>query len=228
MKDCPEYVCHRCNIQGHFKRNCDTPRCGSCSRYGQNCVCENDDDMTELAENTNVVKMSETESVLSENASVKGEDNMMCDQCGLVDDCECVFVDLESEQVSAHGNECKQLTGDHAPAPVNAVQADNRVCDESLIGDDQRGNVTDCVVQSPQITIQSGSSENTRGDRNSSTSDSDRCISNDSGFTVVKPKTRGFGRPPNSQSPMSPKQFGRKRSTRSNTDSLSLKIKMMR
>lgn len=43
-KACPEFRCHRCNLQGHVVRNCETPKCDGCGYYGENCICDYCDD----------------------------------------------------------------------------------------------------------------------------------------------------------------------------------------
>lgn len=39
-KDCPEFKCFRCGVQGHTKNTCVEPRCDGCTRYPVNCVCD--------------------------------------------------------------------------------------------------------------------------------------------------------------------------------------------
>jgi hypothetical protein len=151
MQDCPDYVCHQCGIQGHIKRNCQTPRCGACSRFGLTCACDNDDGMTEsvLSENTNVVrKCGECHQFVC--VCAKGGDGE-CERCGLIGACECCDDEIVQDRTpgSVPGSECEKIVCEHAPAPVNvsraADQLVSRVIDEQVIGADQRvsGQATD-------------------------------------------------------------------------------------
>lgn len=42
IKNCPEFKCFRCGVQGHAKRECTAEKCRECYRYPTGCRCEED------------------------------------------------------------------------------------------------------------------------------------------------------------------------------------------
>lgn len=52
-KNCPDFKCFRCGLQGHTKTSCDAPRCERCTHFLVNC------DEHDEAETENVTEVSD-------------------------------------------------------------------------------------------------------------------------------------------------------------------------
>uniref|UniRef100_A0A3B3II07 CCHC-type domain-containing protein n=1 Tax=Oryzias latipes TaxID=8090 RepID=A0A3B3II07_ORYLA len=65
VRDCPEFLCNKCGIQGHYARECVTSitKCAECLNKKENCVClsENEDDEASAIDADERDSMSEGE-----------------------------------------------------------------------------------------------------------------------------------------------------------------------
>lgn len=107
IKDCPEFTCYRCGVQGHMKRQCEASRCEFCHRYPAKCICEDetysedrryyemdtDEEQSEQGEDENYDETNEDSE--QEHQDVEHEDD---DELDLTQSHEEIVVDGEPEE----------------------------------------------------------------------------------------------------------------------------------
>ncbi|KAG7459114.1 Gag poly [Solea senegalensis] len=80
LRDCPEFCCHRCGVQGHYARACikTVRRCELCHNNKENCICN--DSYSESNNESDLgaeqAQMSCVESSGEEEAEVSCEDSL--------------------------------------------------------------------------------------------------------------------------------------------------------
>lgn len=79
MKQCPDFKCFRCGVQGHAKYTCDAERCQRCKRYPVNCKCQANGD-----ENDVIDDVDDTD----QTAQEKQHESSHSEQSGELDDVE--------------------------------------------------------------------------------------------------------------------------------------------
>lgn len=64
LRDCPEFLCHKCGIQGHYARKCTTgvSKCKICYNVMAKCICNKDDESSECSMSESGGEMASAES----------------------------------------------------------------------------------------------------------------------------------------------------------------------
>lgn len=129
VKDCPDFKCFKCGVQGHAKRFCTAERCRECGRNPVNCICQaaskddEDEETGQQEENSNPpdVGKNNIDETTEKVAST-----------GVSSDVEGQYVDAEVDDTE-DGGDCDDDADD-----VNATDGDGRgdVNDDAVDGDD--------------------------------------------------------------------------------------------
>lgn len=77
LRECPEFMCHKCGVQGHYARECVKiiRRCELCHNNLENCVCHNSKNEEDVYEGSEAGQLGDES---DESKDEEGEDDMEC------------------------------------------------------------------------------------------------------------------------------------------------------
>lgn len=85
MRQCPDFKCFRCGVQGHTKKSCEAGRCTRCSRYPVSCTCNVENNDVDEENDVSSFQPNGTQDV-EQSAEQRGDDDDNGTDCDDRDD----------------------------------------------------------------------------------------------------------------------------------------------